>query len=85
MGGMEPSGESSESRSDALRKGLGAEYAAIVKVVSEFDGRRMIVKGWSVTLTSISPVWSLDSKKATTLCSLSRPAVRWRFGPLMAR
>ena len=28
-----------------------AEYQAILKIVSEFDGRIMIVKGWSVTLS----------------------------------
>jgi hypothetical protein len=27
------------------------EYVAIVKLVSEFDGRLMIIKGWSVTLS----------------------------------
>jgi hypothetical protein len=32
----------------ALREDLNAEHSAIVKVVSEFDGRLMIVKGWSV-------------------------------------
>lgn len=36
---------------DALREDLGREYEAIMKVVSEFDGRLMIVKGWSVTLS----------------------------------
>ena len=35
----------------ALRADLNAEYLAIVKLVSEFDGRLMIVKGWSVTLS----------------------------------
>lgn len=48
---MEPSGDSLESRADALRKDLGTEHGAIVSVVSEFDGRLMIVKGWSVTLS----------------------------------
>ncbi|WP_461189961.1 hypothetical protein [Arthrobacter sp. Z4-13] len=40
--------------SDALREDLGREYDAIMKVVSEFDGRLMIVKGWSVTLSLAS-------------------------------
>ncbi|HEX5858612.1 MAG TPA: hypothetical protein VFY91_10945 [Microbacterium sp.] len=35
----------------ALRQDLMAEYQAILKIVSEFDGRIMIVKGWSVTLS----------------------------------
>jgi hypothetical protein len=36
---------------EALRQDLGTEYYAIVKIISEFDGRLMIVKGWSVTLS----------------------------------
>lgn len=36
---------------DKLRQDLGTEYYAIMKVVSEFDGRLMSVKGWSVTLS----------------------------------
>lgn len=39
------------AREGALRADLGAEYQAIVRIVSEFDGRLMIVKGWSVTLS----------------------------------
>jgi hypothetical protein len=38
---------------DALRQDLGTEYYAIMKVVSELDGRLMIVKGWSVTLSVV--------------------------------
>jgi hypothetical protein len=34
-----------------LRQDLGTEYYAIMKVVSEYDGRLMIIKGWSVTLS----------------------------------
>jgi hypothetical protein len=40
-----------EKPADALREDLGREYEAIMKVVPEFDGRLMIVKGWSVTLS----------------------------------
>jgi len=38
-------------RSNALREDLGKEYYAILGVVSEYDGRLMVVKGWSVTLS----------------------------------
>ncbi|AGZ40573.1 hypothetical protein [Actinoplanes friuliensis] len=40
-----------DTAADSLRQDLGAEHQAIVKVVGEFDGRLMIVKGWSVTLS----------------------------------
>lgn len=36
---------------DNLRTDLGREYFAIMSVVSEFDGRAMTIKGWSVTLS----------------------------------
>lgn len=36
---------------DALRADLRSEYESLIKVVSEFDGRLMLVKGWSVTLS----------------------------------
>lgn len=36
---------------DALREDMGREYEAIMKVISEFDGRSMTIKGWSVTLS----------------------------------
>jgi hypothetical protein len=36
---------------DALRKDLGTEYYALMRAVAEFDGRLMIVKSWSVTLS----------------------------------
>jgi hypothetical protein len=36
---------------NALRANLRSEYEALMKVISEFDGRLMLVKGWSVTLS----------------------------------
>ena len=51
---MDSAGQSLHNRADALRQDLGTEYQAIVKVVSDFDGRLMIVKGWSVTLSLTS-------------------------------
>lgn len=36
---------------DTLRADLRGEYESLIKVVSEFDGRLMLVKGWSVTLS----------------------------------
>ncbi|WP_250037934.1 hypothetical protein [Paractinoplanes maris] len=36
---------------EALRQDLGTEHQGLLKIVSEFDGRLMIVKGWSVTLS----------------------------------
>lgn len=45
-------GQEADGRvADTLRQDLGTEYYAIMKVVSEFDGRLMIIKGWSVTLS----------------------------------
>jgi hypothetical protein len=38
-------------RKNALREDLSKEYYAILGVVSEYDGRLMVVKGWSVTLS----------------------------------
>jgi hypothetical protein len=38
-------------RESALREDLGKEYYAILGVVSEYDGRLMTIKGWSVTLS----------------------------------
>ena len=35
----------------ALRVDAGAEYQALIKVVSDFDGRLTAIKGWSVTLS----------------------------------
>ena len=35
----------------ALHRNLLEEYYAIMKVVSEYDSRLMIIKGWSVTLS----------------------------------
>jgi hypothetical protein len=48
---MDQERDASAHAADALREDLGTEYHAIMKVVSEFDGRLMIVKGWSVTLS----------------------------------
>jgi hypothetical protein len=45
---------STEGDPKALREDLNAEYLAIAKLVSEFDGRLMIVKGWSVALSLAS-------------------------------
>jgi len=39
------------ARANALREDLGKEYYALLNVVSEFDGRQLTVKGWSVTLS----------------------------------
>ncbi|MFC7447490.1 hypothetical protein [Rhodococcus daqingensis] len=39
------------TREDALRADLGTEYQALVRIVSDFDGRFLIVKSWSVTLS----------------------------------
>lgn len=39
------------SREVALREDLAREYYAIVELVAGADGRQMIVKGWSVTLS----------------------------------
>lgn len=50
--GLDPA--ASTAQQDALRQDLNNEYLALVKVVSEFDGRLMIVKGWSVTLSLAS-------------------------------
>ncbi|MCW2526177.1 MAG: hypothetical protein JWM76_1037 [Pseudonocardiales bacterium] len=38
-------------RANALRDDLNKEYYALLNVVSEFDGRQLTVKGWSVTLS----------------------------------
>lgn len=38
-------------RQDALREDLNREYYALVDAVSDYDGRLMIIKGWSVTLS----------------------------------
>jgi hypothetical protein len=38
-------------RENALREDLGKEYYAILGVISEYDGRFMVIKGWSVTLS----------------------------------
>lgn len=39
------------SREQALREDLGREYYALLSTVSEFDGRLLVIKGWSVTLS----------------------------------
>jgi hypothetical protein len=36
---------------ETLMKALGEEYYAIVRVIADFDGRLVTVKGWSVTLS----------------------------------
>lgn len=36
---------------DALATSMRSEYELLVKVVSEFDGRLLTIKGWSVTLS----------------------------------
>jgi hypothetical protein len=38
-------------RTNALREDLNREYYALVDAVSGYDGRFMIIKGWSVTLS----------------------------------
>ncbi len=35
----------------ALREDLSKEYYALVGVVSDFDARQLVIKGWSVTLS----------------------------------
>lgn len=39
------------TRADVLRQDLGKEYYSLLDVVSQYDGRSLIVKGWSVTLS----------------------------------
>ena len=39
------------AREQALREDLNREYYAILGVVSDFDARQMVIKGWSVTLS----------------------------------
>lgn len=39
---------------DPLQAELSAEYHALIKIVSDFDGRVMLIKGWSVTLSLAS-------------------------------
>ena len=36
---------------DRFHASLGDEYSAITRIVSEFDGRLIVIKGWSVTLS----------------------------------
>jgi hypothetical protein len=43
------------SRENALREDLSREYYALVDTVAGADGRLMIVKGWSVTLSLAAP------------------------------
>lgn len=43
--------ERSTTPTDALRADLKEEYYAILDVVSDFDGRLIVIKGWSVTLS----------------------------------
>jgi hypothetical protein len=38
-------------REEALLEDMNKEYYALVAIVSEFDSRLMVVKGWSVTLS----------------------------------
>ncbi|GAA4357950.1 hypothetical protein [Angustibacter luteus] len=38
-------------RQDRLREDLNREYYAALGAVSEYDGRLMVIKGWSVTLS----------------------------------
>jgi hypothetical protein len=38
-------------RENALREDLGREYYAILDTVSDYDGRFLVIKGWSVTLS----------------------------------
>ena len=47
---MAAGGESS-TPTEALRADLQAEYYAILGVVSDYDGRLIVIKGWSVTLS----------------------------------
>ncbi len=44
-------GASRLQRQEALRSDLSAEYYALLDVVSAFDQRLIVVKGWSVTLS----------------------------------
>ncbi|MDP9696673.1 UNVERIFIED_ORG: hypothetical protein J2X79_004256 [Arthrobacter globiformis] len=55
---------------DALRADLRSEYEALIKIVSEFDGRLMLVKGWSVTL-SLTGLGLAFSEKQYALFALS--------------
>lgn len=46
-GGSPPAGPGA----DALAASMRSEYELLVKVVSDFDGRLLTIKGWSVTLS----------------------------------
>ena len=56
-------------REIALREDLTREYYALVDLVAGADGRLIIVKGWSVTLSLRLSVWA--SSSSTTRCSAS--------------
>lgn len=58
---------------DALRADLRSEYEFLMKVVSEFDGRLMLVKGWSVTLSlaGLGLAFSENSYPLLALSSIS--------------
>jgi hypothetical protein len=63
---------------EAFRQDARAEYYAILDVITGFDQRIMIVKGWSVTLSLAA--LGLASSRATTR-SLRLPALPdGRFG-----
>jgi hypothetical protein len=51
MTGMDESSKERANAEDVLRADLRSEYESLMKVISEFDGRLMLVKGWSVTLS----------------------------------
>jgi len=36
---------------DRFQASLASEYSTITRIVSEFDGRLIVIKGWSVTLS----------------------------------
>lgn len=46
-----PSTSPRGSDADTLRKDLSAEYYAILNVITDYDQRLIVVKGWSVTLS----------------------------------
>ena len=54
-------------RLNALREDLSKEYYAILGIVSEYDGRLVVVKGWSVTLSLVAS--ASGSNNSITPCS----------------
>ena len=52
--------EGTEATSSANEEALREEYYAILKIVGDFDGRLMTVKGWGVTLSLAALGWGFQ-------------------------